>query len=152
MPEQTPQPRRSLAEIIAKVQAEVPYEFGRPTKISRELTEKVCGALVIGSTRRDAAQFNGITYRTFLNWIELGEKEEEEGTEGDFFHFFHAVCQAESEFALRMTKVVTDAAIKDPKYALEWLKRRRRAEWGDSLRISDLTNDQVIELLEGQAP
>ena len=95
---------------------------GRPTKRTPETEAKILNALRIGASRRDSCEANGVDYITFSHWLT------------QFKQFRQSVEQAESHCAVRMSARIFDEATKadgDPKYALEWLKRRRKEEWGD---------------------
>lgn len=62
------------------------------------------------------------------------------------------LAEAEHVAEARMVNVVIKAAINgDARTALEWLKRRRREDWGDSLavRLERMTNDQLADYLAG---
>lgn len=95
---------------------------GRPTKANQERMEAICAMLEIGATRKDTANANGINYTTFLDWL------------GRFPEFSNAVETSEGVIAARMTARLYSEATKeggDWKASLEWLKRRRRDDWGD---------------------
>jgi len=95
---------------------------GRPTKANQERMEAICAMLEIGATRKDAANANGIHYSTFIDWMNL------------FPDFPAAVETSEGVIAAKMTARLYSEAIKeggDWKASLEWLKRRRRDDWGD---------------------
>jgi hypothetical protein len=52
---------------------------------------------------------------------------------------FSTQCRvAEAVAEARFVAVVVKAAASDPRYALEWLKRRRKEDWGDSLTLTVL--------------
>jgi len=48
--------------------------------------------------------------------------------------FKDAVEEAEAKCEVNFTLVVSKYAKDDPKYALEWLKRMRRSQWGDNVQ------------------
>lgn len=78
--------------------------------------------LEIGATRKDAANANGIDYETFRDWL------------GRFPAFSGLVETSEGVIAAKMTARLYAEATKeggDWKASLEWLKRRRRDDWGD---------------------
>lgn len=149
MPDQPPDPPvRSLDDIIAAIQsadkakAEGLPPPGRPSKYTPALGAHIILALSNGATRRDAAALNGIDYKTFWRWLKDGTEDEN----SEFRKFALQVETAEAELMTRLAQVVIKAAVGDPKYALEVLKRRRRTEWGDSLNVKDLTTEQLLEL------
>jgi len=66
---------------------------------------------------------NGISTETLQNWLK--------GNLG----FFALVEEAESQAEINFTSVVAKSAKEgDWKAAVEWLKRRRRTEWGDNVQ------------------
>ena len=77
-----------------------------------------------GCTRKDTAGSVGVTDDTFSNWMRR------------YSDFSEVVRAAESYVGARMTAKIT-ASDTDWWAALEWLKRRRRDDWGDSLNLID---------------
>ncbi len=96
--------------------------MARPTKFSEERAKQIGERLREGATRAAAAQSSGVSVRTFERWLR---------TRPDFAG---TVSQREAQAELFFTLIVTNAARTNPYYALEWLKRRRRAEWGDRVQ------------------
>ena len=95
---------------------------GRKTKRTPEVEKRILDALRVGATREDAFGAAGISERTFYEWME------------QFPQFSQSVVHAESACAVRMSaRIYQEATAEkgDWKAALEYLKRRRRAEWGD---------------------
>lgn len=116
---------------------------GRPTKLTPELQQAIVSALEIGATRTDAVASVGIDYHTFLNWLEQGQKERS----GIFFQFFQAVTRAEASARIRFTSTIARAAADgDWRAALEYLKRRDRANWGDAVNVA--TNGDIVIRLQ----
>ena len=114
--------------------------MGRPTKYDDAKAEKIATLLRGGCTRKDAAGSVGVEYQTFLNWMARN------------YSFLTLVGVSEAFAAVKMTTILTKAAEQDPKYALEWLKRRKRDEWGDNLSLSRLSDEDVIALATGGLP
>ena len=95
----------------------------RPTKYDDKKAAQIATLLRSGCTRRDAIGSVNISYPTFYTWLKNN------------LDFFQLVEAAECFCAVRMTTLIIQAADTDPKYALEWLKRRRRDEWGDNVNV-----------------
>lgn len=113
--------------------------MARTTKYSAEMAQRICDSLRNGSTRRAACWSNGICEDTFANWLK---------SKSDFSE---QVKQAEALAEIKFTDVIADAAKNgDVKAALEWLKRRRRDDWGDSEKV-ELSGEvnQVVKILKG---
>jgi len=110
--------------------------MARPSKLTPEVQATIAEAILYGCTYRDAAESAGVDYNTFNEWRKAGEI----AKSGKFYEFNEAVTKANAECAKNMTRVIQTAAAKGEwKAALEWLKRRRRDEWGDSASL-DLSN------------
>ena len=118
--------------------------MGRPTKLTPEVQEAIVKAVSVGATLDAAAESAGITYRTFANWMERGKK----ATKGDYFQFFQEISMAAARVRVNMASTIAQAAAGgDAKAAIEWLKRRDPAQWGDRLQISRLSDDELLRLL-----
>jgi hypothetical protein len=113
---------------------------GRPTKYTEEKMAAICTRLRAGCTRKDSAESVGTHYQTLWDWMQADPAVRER------------VERAEAECAVEMTALLMQAARVDAKFALEWLKRRRRDEWGDNLSLSRLSDEDVIALAEGRVP
>lgn len=102
--------------------------MARPTKYTPEREKKIVDALRIGCSRRDAYESAGIDQETFARWLKR------------FAGFAALVREAESAAAVAHTANIAKAAKRGQwKASLEWLKRRRREEWGDSIQ-ADITS------------
>ena len=122
--------------------------MARPSKLTEENVTKIIDAILHGATHTDAAGSAGIAYDTFNNWMMAGAK----AKKGELFEFFQKVRQAEGECAVNFTRVIQSAAARgDWKAAEAWLKRRRRAEWGDNIDMTSggevIKPPQVIEII-----
>jgi Rieske Fe-S protein len=112
-------------------------------KDTPETREKVLAFLRLGATRTDSAHAAGISKETFYHWLRDVD-------------FSDAVREAEGLIAAEMAACIAQEARKvkgDWRAAEAWLKRRRRKEWGDNIKIdvSQLTNDQILDILaEGE--
>ena len=107
--------------------------MGRPTKLTPETQKRIIDALKIGATRLDAALSAGVSYESFNEWEVKGRQ----ARSGVYWQFWQAVMQAEGEARLRYTSVIARAANDgDWRAALEYLKRRDRAHWGDNVDVT----------------
>lgn len=107
--------------------------MARPSKLNPETADKIIDAILHGCTYKDACEAAGIWFTTFNDWMKQGE----EATSGKYYEFNHRVQAANAQCAVNFTRVIQSAAAKgDAKYALEWMKRRRRAEWGDNVDVT----------------
>ena len=107
--------------------------LGRPTKLTPQVRETITTHLRAGATRTDAVAAARIDYTTFLDWMAAGSHPD--ATNG-VSQLFQDVTCAEAEVAAEMAAVIKVAAIAgDWRAAESWLKRRRRADWGDNVAI-----------------
>ena len=97
----------------------------RPSKFTEAARDKVINALKAGLTRTAAAGIANVHVSQVTRWCQNNASF---ATDCDI-----AEQQAEARFTSAITKAVQDG---DVKYALEWLKRRRRAEWGDNIEFA----------------
>lgn len=115
--------------------------MGRPSKLTPETQAAIVDAILHGCTYSDAAGAAGVDYNTFNEWRKKGEA----STSGKYREFNEAIDRANAQCAANFTRIIQTAAAKgDWKAALEWLKRRRRNEWGDNLDVT--TNNEKIEI------
>jgi hypothetical protein len=107
--------------------------MGRPTKLSPEVQAVIVREIELGVDLDDAAAAAGVWYNTLNEWRKKGAEQKT----GKYHEFNVAVARAEGIAAENFTKTITNAAQKgDWKAALEWLKRRRRAKWGDAVDVT----------------
>lgn len=135
-----------------------------PSKFTPARQRAILDGLRVGMTRTAAVSRAEITLQTLGEWIE------------DNLEFSLAVTRAEAEAEARFTsvmekaaqphevvetttttndkgEVVTKEVIRsefDWKAAESWLKRRRRADWGDNVAID--VDREIAELLARLAP
>jgi hypothetical protein len=115
--------------------------MARPTKLTPATSDAIIKALSIGATYKDAAEAAGVDYTTFQGWMNKGR----DAKKGAFFTFFNAVRQTEAEARMYYLSVIAQAAPKDWRAALEFLKRRDRANWGDSVDLNP--KDKPIQII-----
>ncbi len=100
---------------------------GRPTKLTAEITEKICRYLRHGGYLETAAQAAGIDRKTLYNWIRRGEREAK-GRYRDFVvQVEEAMAQAEMGDLLRIEKAAQDGVWQATAWRLE---RRHGDRWG----------------------
>ena len=108
--------------------------MARPSKLTPETIKTLTDAIGLGASYVDACGAAGISYGTFALWMQKGQEQKK----GEYFDFFEAIRAEEAAATLRHLAVINNAAAKGEwKASLEWLKRRRRTEWGDSVSLTD---------------
>jgi hypothetical protein len=95
-----------------------------PDKIKRAMF-----ALKKGASRKNAADFAGISHTTFYKWLDRGETEMAAGQATPHAEFAAAVREAESTIRVDMIEAWTRGATKDWRAARDWLARRDPEEW-----------------------
>ncbi len=101
-------------------------EPGRPSKLTAEVERQLVGALALGSTRADAAQFAGIDKATLRRWLARGAHE----PDGPYHQLREAVLSAEGRAKIGAIGCITKA-IRDGNWrAAAWfLERKWPAEY-----------------------
>lgn len=126
--------------------------MARPTKLTQEVSDQICEALEIGATRTDAVLSSGVSYPTFLSWIERGRNAKRKND--IYLEFLKRVELSEAKARLKFTKTIYKAADEgDWRAAEAYLKRRDRTHWGDVVDvlsggkpIGKMTDDELIAL------
>lgn len=110
------------------------------SKLTPEARAKILSALRAGMTRSAAAGLAGAHKSQMTRWCER-------------FATFATECDiAEAEAEARFTAVVTKSAHEgNPKIALQWLKRRRREDWGDSQQ-ADVRHSGAVLMAHRHGP
>ena len=99
--------------------------MARPTKFTDRVCAKILEGLQAGLTRSAATGRAGVHPAQIGRWC------------ADNPGFATNCDIAEAEAEARSTAIITNAAQNgDPKMALEWLKRRRRDDWGDNEKVT----------------
>ena len=115
---------------------------GRPTKLNAQVSKKIVEAILAGATYEAASQYAGITYQTFLNWMEQGRAE----TAGLYFEFFGTVEQANARAQVLFAKRIKSAAADDWRAAAWMLERRYPKAYGARIgAIDEKVIDDTIE-------
>ena len=119
---------------------------GRPSKLTPEVIKTLTDAIGLGASYVDACEAARISYSLFAEWMSKGKQQKK----GEFVDFLEAIKAEEAAATLRHLAVINNAAAKgDWKASLEWLRRRRRAEWGDNVDLTSggkaITWKQVID-------
>lgn len=106
---------------------------GRPSKLTPDVIKTLIDAIGLGASYKDASEAAGIAYGTFALWMQKGQ----EAQKGEYFDFFEAIRKEEAAAALRHLTVINNAAAKGEwKASLEWLRARRKTEWGNAVDVT----------------
>ena len=104
----------------------------RPTKLTPELQEKICGIILKGNYISTACQACGIGESTYYRWIEEGEKAES----GEVREFWEAVKKVEAEAEQKLLDRIELASIDSWQAAAWMLERKEPGKWGRKDRLS----------------
>ena len=100
--------------------------MARPTKLTPELQEKICGLIATGNWAVTACKASGVSTSTYYEWRARGEREEE----GPYADFLAAVEEADATAEIAAVAVLETGMASDPKLALTLLARRFPERWG----------------------
>jgi transposase len=126
--------------------------MARPTKLTPEVQKKIVEAIGLGSTYKLSAQYGGISYDTFNDWMKRGEQ----AKSGKFLQFFEAVKAAEGRAAVGWLAKIEIAANDGNWTAAAWkLERRYPKDYGrqvkeiaGSLDIRKLSDEELLAIIE----
>ena len=101
--------------------------IGRPTKLTPEVTEKICAGIRSGLYLEDAASLAGVDVRSVHRWMARGDDE----PDGQHAAFCHAIKKAVSETQVAALGIIRTAAEGGNWTAAAWyLERRHPNLWG----------------------
>lgn len=135
--------------------------MGRPTILTPEIQAKVVEALKIGSPRRAAADFAGISEASFMTWMRKGAPDAEDSPSAEeYAQFAKAVIEAEADAEQLAIRTINDVMkTGDPSSRLKashlWLSRRRGADWVDKATVkieTDITEPDFRRALDAATP
>lgn len=113
--------------------------MSRPTKLTKELQQKIISALTAGNYQDTAAAYAGISTSCFYNWLERGKKERDrlaagekaKKTEQIFLEFVDAIESARAQAEVRSVALIQKAANDGTWQAAAWyLERSHPQRWG----------------------
>ena len=119
------------------------YYGGRPTLFTAKRAKLVVEAVRRGQTYKLAAAYAGISYSTLNRWRTIGGADD---APAKFRKFWKQLEQASGEAALRMIKLVEEAAQTDWKAATWVLSRRHPDQWGERLERESALFDPLTQL------
>ena len=97
------------------------------SKLSEELSDKLCEALAKGYSIPAACSVVGIVEKTYYNWYNRGLT----AKSGKYKQFVCDVDNAQDKATHLMESIIIDSAVDNPKDAKWWLTKRRPETYGD---------------------
>lgn len=127
--------------------------MARPTKFTPDTTQKIIAAIQVGATYELAAQYGGVSYNTFNEWMKKGEAAQS----GAFLEFYEAIKAAEGRAAVGWLAKIEAAASDGNWQAAAWkLERRYPEKYGRQVQtqhmtidMSKLSDDELRAIIEG---
>ena len=98
--------------------------MSRPSKLTKEVKDKLIYAILIGASYEMASNYAGITYNTFRNWIKRGE----EAKGGEYFKFLEEIKNAQARGAVKLLGNLEEAIQNGTWQAAAWKLERRFPE------------------------
>ncbi len=119
--------------------------MGRKPKLTAEVQEKIIAAIRAGNYASVAAEYAGISERTFYNWLQWGQ----ERGRGPYFHFLQAVKTAERESEVRAVAIIQKHMDDNWQAAMTYLERKHPSRWGrrDRLKIEIDPREALADML-----
>ena len=108
--------------------------MARPTKLTKEVTERICLAIRAGNYAKVAAAMAGVAETTYYRWLEMAEGPY---AKKDYREFRESVERAEAEAEVAAIARIRQAADNGDWKAAGWYLERKHGErWGrnDKLR------------------
>ena len=106
-------------------------ETGRPSKLNSEVQDRIVAAIRAGNYPKTAADYAGITERTFYRWLQRGQDEDS----GIYHEFAQAVQRAESEAEVCAVAILQRHMADNWRAAVTFLERKFPERWGRRARI-----------------
>jgi transposase len=117
--------------------------MARPTKLTPDTHKRIVQAIQLGATYELAAQYGGVAYNTFNEWMKAGEANKT----GAFREFYDAVKEAEGKGAIGWLAKIEAAANDGSWQAAAWkLERRYPHEYGKTVVDQNTNGEMVIRV------
>jgi len=118
-----------------------PKNVGRPSKLSPEVVKKLEEAFSIDATVSEACYYCDISRETFYNWMKADKE------------LFDRLERMRQKPVLKARQVVVNGIKNDKDFALRYLTKKKKSEFGDKLELGgevEFTyNLKVIEADDG---
>ena len=119
---------------------------GQPTKFTAERRTRILQALRAGNHLEPAAQYGGVHYDTFNNWILRGRELLQQDDEAlwtdedrEYVEFAEAVQATRAEAEVEAVSIIRKAMYQDWRPAMAWLQFSFPDRWGRRWARMELT-------------
>ena len=99
--------------------------MARPTKLTKEVHQRIVAAVRAGNYPEPAARAAGIHPATYYRWMERGEKE----GSGIYRDFYEDVRRAEAEAEVEIVARIRKEIPENYRAGIEFLERRYASRW-----------------------
>lgn len=120
---------------------------GRRLLLTPKLQRNICAAIEAGALYKSAAQANGISYDTFMEWMQRGRGEGNRSKRGIFAQFARAVEKAQGK-----SRVLVEAAVRKqngPWYLTHHPEMKK--DWGEEQGQNGTRVSVIVELADAAA-
>ncbi len=115
---------------------------GRPSKLTPETQARIAQAIEVGATYALAAQYGGVAYNTFNEWMKKGEA----AKAGKYYDFYELIKNAEGKAAVKWLALIDKAAV-DTWQAAAWkLERRYPRDYGRTVVSQEISGPEGGEV------
>jgi hypothetical protein len=98
--------------------------MARPSKLTKEVQQRIGDNIALGLTYRLAVESAGITYKTFNLWMQQGKN----STSGEYSHFYKFIQKCNADAAKRCLERLNEAAKAGNCTVCMWILDRRFSE------------------------
>lgn len=98
--------------------------MARPTKLTKELQQKIGKSVALGLPYALAAAAVGITYQTFNDWMNKGKN----STSGEYFEFYKYIQKCNADAAMKCLERLKGAVDSGNVQVAMWILERRFPE------------------------
>jgi transposase-like protein len=128
--------------VASHSESDAENQQGRPSKLTEGRQENIAVMLEDGHSIGAAARSNGITVKTFFNWMEKGEQQDD----GPYAQFFHRITRARGVGEKRYVDTIAEIAkeTEDTATLMTLLKSRYPDAWGDAERGEQTGGVEVV--------
>jgi hypothetical protein len=120
--------------------------MGRPTKLTLEAQQRIVQAIKVGATYELAAQYGGVSYNTFNEWMKKGDA----AKSGKYREFHEAIKAAEGDAAIKWLAMIDKAAVETWQAAAWKLERRYPQNYGRTVVDQNVRGGGKDGAIEGK--
>ena len=117
----------------------------RPSKLTKEIQQRIGDNITFGLTYRLAAESAGVTYKTFNDWMNKGKTEKS----GKYYQFYKYITKCNADGALKLLERLNESAKAGNCQVCMWILERRfsedfgRREYRKTNIVSENMNENI---------